>query len=341
MQDKIIVKGARANNLKNIDVTIPRDKLVVMTGLSGSGKSSLAFDTIYAEGQRRYVESLSSYARMFLGQMDKPDVDYIDGLSPAISIDQKTTSKNPRSTVGTVTEIYDYLRLLWARVGTPHCPKCGKDLVMKTSAKTRGSFIGCMGWPDCDVTYPVPSGVKVSPLEGEAAVCSECGAPRIKCQPFRQKAFEICVNPTCPTNYEPDLKVGECKVCAEAGRHGDLIAHKSEKSGKRFIRCTNYDDCGVSYPLPARGKLEATGETCPECGAPIVVVNTARGPWRICVNMDCPTKEKKPARGRKTTTKASTAKKATAAKKTSTAKKSTAKKAAAKKTTTKKPATDK
>ena len=132
MQDKIVVKGARENNLKNIDVVIPRDKLVVLTGLSGSGKSSLAFDTIYAEGQRRYVESLSSYARMFLGQMDKPDVDYIDGLSPAISIDQKTTSKNPRSTVGTVTEIYDYLRLLWARAGTPHCPKCGKEIRQQT-----------------------------------------------------------------------------------------------------------------------------------------------------------------------------------------------------------------
>ena len=132
MLDHISVKGARANNLKNIDVTIPRDKLVVLTGLSGSGKSSLAFDTIYAEGQRRYVESLSSYARMFLGQMEKPDVDYIDGLSPAISIDQKTTSKNPRSTVGTVTEIYDYLRLLWARVGTPHCPKCGREIRQQT-----------------------------------------------------------------------------------------------------------------------------------------------------------------------------------------------------------------
>ena len=128
MQESIFIKGARENNLKNIDVEIPRDKLVVITGLSGSGKSSLAFDTIYAEGQRRYVESLSSYARMFLGQMDKPDVDYIDGLSPAISIDQKTTSKNPRSTVGTVTEIYDYLRLLWARVGVPHCPKCGREI---------------------------------------------------------------------------------------------------------------------------------------------------------------------------------------------------------------------
>ena len=132
MLDHISVKGARANNLKNIDVDIPRDKMVVLTGLSGSGKSSLAFDTIYAEGQRRYVESLSSYARMFLGQMEKPDVDYIDGLSPAISIDQKTTSKNPRSTVGTVTEIYDYLRLLWARVGTPHCPKCGKEIKQQT-----------------------------------------------------------------------------------------------------------------------------------------------------------------------------------------------------------------
>ena len=128
MQNSIFIKGARENNLKNIDLEIPRDKLVVFTGLSGSGKSSLAFDTLYAEGQRRYVESLSSYARMFLGQMDKPDVDYIDGLSPAISIDQKTTSRNPRSTVGTVTEIYDYLRLLWARVGVPHCPKCGKEI---------------------------------------------------------------------------------------------------------------------------------------------------------------------------------------------------------------------
>ncbi len=132
MQDQIFVKGAREHNLKDVDIKIPRDKLVVFTGLSGSGKSSLAFDTIYAEGQRRYVESLSSYARQFLGQMEKPDVDYIEGLSPAISIDQKTTSKNPRSTVGTVTEIYDYLRLLWARIGIPHCPKCGKEIHQQT-----------------------------------------------------------------------------------------------------------------------------------------------------------------------------------------------------------------
>jgi excinuclease ABC subunit A len=130
--EHIVIKGARAHNLKNIDVTIPRDRFVVLTGLSGSGKSSLAFDTIYAEGQRRYVESLSAYARQFLGQMEKPDVDSIEGLSPAISIDQKTTSRNPRSTVGTVTEIYDYLRLLFARVGQPHCPIHGIAITAQT-----------------------------------------------------------------------------------------------------------------------------------------------------------------------------------------------------------------
>ena len=132
LQDKLIVRGAREHNLKNVSVEIPRDSLVVFTGLSGSGKTSLAFDTIYAEGQRRYVESLSSYARMFLGQMEKPDIDSIEGLSPAISIDQKTTARNPRSTVGTVTEIYDYLRLLYARVGIPHCPKCGREIKQQT-----------------------------------------------------------------------------------------------------------------------------------------------------------------------------------------------------------------
>ena len=132
MQKYLVIKGARVHNLKNIDVTIPRDELVVITGLSGSGKSSLAFDTIYAEGHRKFVESLSSYARQFLGQIDKPDVDSIEGLSPTISIDQKTTSKNPRSTVGTVTEIYDYLRLLYARIGTPHCPICGKEIKQQT-----------------------------------------------------------------------------------------------------------------------------------------------------------------------------------------------------------------
>ena len=183
-----------------------------------------------------------------------------------------------------------------AKVGT--CPKCGKDLVVKSSAKTRGSFVGCMGWPDCDVTYPLPQG-KISALEGEAAVCPECGAPRVKVQPFRSRAYETCVNPACPTNREPDVDVGACPACAEAGRSGRLVAHKSEKSGKRFIRCTNYDDCGTSYPLPARGALEATSETCPDCGAPLVVVTTARGPWKLCPNMDCPGREKKAAAPRR------------------------------------------
>ncbi|MBR0114883.1 MAG: excinuclease ABC subunit UvrA, partial [Firmicutes bacterium] len=141
MQTDLIIKGARAHNLKNLNITIPRDKMIVITGLSGSGKSSLAFDTIYAEGQRRYVESLSAYARMFLGQVDKPDVDSIDGLSPAISIDQKTTSKNPRSTVGTVTEIYDYLRLLYARTGIPHCPICGREITSQTVDQIVGQLM--------------------------------------------------------------------------------------------------------------------------------------------------------------------------------------------------------
>ena len=139
--DSIVIKGAREHNLKNVDLVLPRNRLIVVTGLSGSGKSSLAFDTIYAEGQRRYVESLSSYARQFLGQMEKPDVDYIEGLSPAISIDQKSTSRNPRSTVGTVTEIYDYLRLLYARVGTPHCYQCGREISSQSSEQIVDSIM--------------------------------------------------------------------------------------------------------------------------------------------------------------------------------------------------------
>ena len=160
MNKNIVVKGAREHNLKNIDIEIPRDKLVVFTGLSGSGKSSLAFDTIYAEGQRRYVESLSSYARMFLGQMDKPDVDYIDGLSPAISIDQKTTSKNPRSTVGTVTEIYDYLRLLWARIGIPHCPVCGREITQQTVDRIVDSVMELEERTKIQILAPIAKGKK-------------------------------------------------------------------------------------------------------------------------------------------------------------------------------------
>ena len=154
MQNSIKIKGARVHNLKNIDVEIPRDKLVILTGLSGSGKSSLAFDTIYAEGQRRYVESLSAYARQFIGQMNKPDVDSIDGLSPAISIDQKSTSHNPRSTVGTITEIYDYLRLLYARIGVPHCPNCGEKIKPMSIDEITGQILN--GFLNKDIIILAP-----------------------------------------------------------------------------------------------------------------------------------------------------------------------------------------
>ncbi len=179
-----------------------------------------------------------------------------------------------------------------ARVGA--CPKCGKDLVVKNSPKTKSRFIGCMGWPDCDVTYPVPNG-RIEPLDEP---CPECGAPRVRVRPFRSKPYETCVNPTCATNREPDVVVGECPTCAAEGRHGHLIAHKSERTGKRFIRCENYDECHISYPLPARGALSATGKTCPACGAPIVSVQTDRGPWELCPNLECPDREKRTAKRR-------------------------------------------
>ena len=160
MNDKIIIKGAKEHNLKNINLEIPRDKMVVITGLSGSGKSSLAFDTLYAEGQRRYVESLSSYARQFLGLMEKPDVERIDGLSPAISIDQKTTSKNPRSTVGTVTEIYDYIRLLYARIGVPYCPNCHKKIEKQTIDQIVDNIMSLEEGTKIQVLAPVVRGRK-------------------------------------------------------------------------------------------------------------------------------------------------------------------------------------
>jgi excinuclease ABC subunit A len=179
MAEKIAIRGARVHNLKNISLDVPRDKLVVLTGLSGSGKSSLAFDTLYAEGHRRFVESLSSYARMFLGQMDKPDVDSVEGLSPAISIDQKTTSKNPRSTVGTVTEIYDYLRLLYARLGIPHCPVCGKEIRQQTIDSILDRIMALPAGTRFMVLSPVVRGERVctkrcSPTRAAAAT-SVCG----------------------------------------------------------------------------------------------------------------------------------------------------------------------
>jgi DNA topoisomerase-1 len=174
-----------------------------------------------------------------------------------------------------------------ARVGA--CPVCGKDLLMKSSAKTRSNFIGCSGWPDCDVTYPVPQG-KIEPMEEP---CPVCGKPQLKVTPFRSKPHIACVDPQCSTNAEPDLKVGECPTCKAQGVHGDLIAQKSPRTLKRFIRCTNYETCNTSYPLPQRGKLTATDRVCEACGAPKVIVVTNRGPWELCPNPNCPLREEK------------------------------------------------
>ena len=279
MQDKIIVKGARANNLKNIDVTIPRDKLVVMTGLSGSGKSSLAFDTIYAEGQRRYVESLSSYARMFLGQMDKPDVDYIEGLSPAISIDQKTTSKNPRSTVGTVTEIYDYLRLLWARVGTPHCPKCGKEIRQQTIDQIIDQVLSLPEGTRIQVMAPVIRGKK-----GEHAKIFEdakrSGYVRarvdgnlyeldeeIKLEKNKKHTIEIVVDRLI---IRPDIQQRLTdSVETASGLTGGLVVINLLREERDLTFSQNYacEDCGISIEelTPRMFSFNNPFGACPTC----------------------------------------------------------------------------
>ena len=279
MQDKIIVKGARANNLKNIDVTIPRDKLVVMTGLSGSGKSSLAFDTIYAEGQRRYVESLSSYARMFLGQMDKPDVDYIEGLSPAISIDQKTTSKNPRSTVGTVTEIYDYFRLLWARVGTPHCPKCGKEIRQQTIDQIIDQVLSLPEGTRIQVMAPVIRGKK-----GEHAKIFEdakrSGYVRarvdgnlyeldeeIKLEKNKKHTIEIVVDRLI---IRPDIQQRLTdSVETASGLTGGLVVINLLREERDLTFSQNYacEDCGISIEelTPRMFSFNNPFGACPTC----------------------------------------------------------------------------
>ncbi len=279
MLDQIIVKGARVNNLKNIDVTIPRDKLVVMTGLSGSGKSSLAFDTIYAEGQRRYVESLSSYARMFLGQMDKPDVDYIEGLSPAISIDQKTTSKNPRSTVGTVTEIYDYLRLLWARVGTPHCPKCGKEIKQQTIDQIIDQVLSLPEGTRIQVMAPVIRGKK-----GEHAKVFEdakrSGYVRvrvdgnlyeldeeIKLEKNKKHNIEIIVDRLI---IRPDIQQRLTdSVETASGLSGGLVVVNLLREEQDLMFSQNYacEDCGISIEelTPRMFSFNNPFGACPTC----------------------------------------------------------------------------
>ena len=279
MQDKIIVKGARANNLKNIDVTIPRDKLVVMTGLSGSGKSSLAFDTIYAEGQRRYVESLSSYARMFLGQMDKPDVDYIEGLSPAISIDQKTTSKNPRSTVGTVTEIYDYLRLLWARVGTPHCPKCGKEIRQQTIDQIIDQVLSLPEGTRIQVMAPVIRGKKGehtkifedakrsgyvrARVDGNLYELDE----EIKLEKNKKHTIEIVVDRLI---IRPDIQQRLTdSVETASGLTGGLVVINLLREERDLTFSQNYacEDCGISIEelTPRMFSFNNPFGACPTC----------------------------------------------------------------------------
>ena len=279
MQENIIVKGARANNLKNIDVTIPRDKLVVMTGVSGSGKSSPAFDTIYAEGQRRYVESLSSYARMFLGQMDKPDVDYIEGLSPAISIDQKTTSKNPRSTVGTVTEIYDYLRLLWARAGTPHCPNCGKEIRQQTIDQIIDQVLALPEGTRIQVMAPVIRGKK-----GEHAKVFEdakrSGYVRarvdgslyeldeeIKLEKNKKHSIEIIVDRLI---IRPDIRQRLTDSVETAAKlSGGLVIVNLLREEKDLSFSQNYacEDCGISMEelTPRMFSFNNPFGACPTC----------------------------------------------------------------------------
>ena len=279
MNDTIRVKGARENNLKNIDLTIPRDKLVVFTGLSGSGKSSLAFDTIYAEGQRRYVESLSSYARMFLGQMDKPDVDSIDGLSPAISIDQKTTSKNPRSTVGTVTEIYDYLRLLWARVGVPHCPKCGREISRQTIDQIVDRIEGLGEGTRFVVLSPIVRGKKGehqkvfedARKQGFARVRVDGIlydlTEQIKCEKNKKHTIELVVDRLV-------LKEGQRRRLTDSietacAHSGGLVTIQLPKSEEELTFSQNYacDDCGISMSElePRMFSFNNPAGACPHC----------------------------------------------------------------------------
>ncbi|MDR1701830.1 MAG: excinuclease ABC subunit UvrA, partial [Sporomusaceae bacterium] len=288
--ENIVVKGARQHNLRNIDVTIPRNKLVVVTGLSGSGKSSLAFDTIYAEGQRRYVESLSAYARQFLGQMDKPDVDYIEGLSPAISIDQKTTSRNPRSTVGTVTEIYDYLRLLFARAGRPHCPECGKPISFQTVEQMVDRILGLEDGAQLSILAPMVRGKKGEHqkifedirkngyvrvrVDGEIFDVADFGANQNKLEKNKKHTLEVVIDrialkegiePRLADSLETALKLGGGLVTVEAKvRKSEDKEEVSELTFSQNFACV---DCGVSLPelAPRIFSFNSPFGACPTC----------------------------------------------------------------------------
>ena len=278
MTNEIKIEGARVHNLKNVSVNIPRDKLVVLTGLSGSGKSSLAFDTIYAEGQRRYVESLSSYARMFLGQMDKPDVDYIEGLSPAISIDQKTTSKNPRSTVGTVTEIYDYLRLLYARVGIPHCPKCGKEVKRQTVDQVVDRIMQLPERSRIQILAPVVS-QKKGEHKGVFESAKKSGYVRMRVD---GEIYDVAEPPTLKKTFKHNIEIVIDRLIVKPDielRLGDSIETAFRLSGDivmveivdgetmRFSQSYACDDCGISLPEPEPRMFSFNNPfgACPKC----------------------------------------------------------------------------
>ena len=279
--DKLIIKGAREHNLKNIDLELPRDKLIVISGLSGSGKSSLAFDTIFAEGQRRYVESLSSYARMFLGRMDKPDVDYIEGLSPAISIEQKTTHRNPRSTVGTVTEIYDYYRLLFARIGVPHCPKCGR-VIKEQSVDQILDII--KAWPEgskLQVLAPViraqkgehkkiledavKQGFARARIDGQMRSLDE----EIKLEKTKKHTIEVVVD-RLKLADDAKKRLAEAVETALGIADGSVIVMRGEGADVHeefFSQKGACPDCGISLPEmePRLFSFNAPQGACPVC----------------------------------------------------------------------------
>lgn len=278
VKDKIIIKGARQHNLKNIDVEIPRDQLVVLTGLSGSGKSSLAFDTIYAEGQRRYVESLSSYARQFLGQMDKPDVDYIEGLSPAISIDQKTTSRNPRSTVGTVTEIYDYLRLLYARIGRPHCPECGEPITQQTIQQMVDALLALGNGARLTLLAPVIRGKKGEHLKVLEEIRKD-GYVRVRVDgEIRELTEEIKIDKNKKHTIEAvidriivkeDISRRLADSLETALALGEGIVTVDVNGEKELMFSENFAcvDCGISLPeiAPRMFSFNTPYGACPAC----------------------------------------------------------------------------
>ena len=278
MNDKIVIKGAKVHNLKNISLEIPRDKLVVITGLSGSGKSSLAFDTLYAEGQRRYVESLSSYARQFLGLMEKPDVESIDGLSPAISIDQKTTSKNPRSTVGTVTEIYDYIRLLYARIGIPHCPKCGKKIEKQSIDQIIDNIMNLKEGTRIQILAPVIRGRKGeykklledfqkegfvrARIDGEVYELSD----DIDIDRKKKHTIELIVDRLV---IKEDIRGRLTESVETALKHANNLVGVDVVGGAPLLFSQNYacPDCGISFEelTPRMFSFNNPFGACPEC----------------------------------------------------------------------------